>query len=86
MWVNPEDFEGQTVLIIDMKIDKFSKHLVMFPFALSGHEFQTHYVGDLRSVAVCIHLCITCRAVNDALIDTYQLKSLDGLFGTSFIN
>jgi len=25
------------------------------------------------------------RAVNDALIDTYQLKSLDGLFGTSFV-
>ena len=30
--------------------------------------YQTHYVGDLR-------------AINNQLVDTYQLKSLDGFFG-----
>ena len=30
--------------------------------------YQTHYVGDLR-------------AVNDGLVDTYQLKSLDAFLG-----
>ena len=31
--------------------------------------YQTHYVGDLR-------------AINNQLVDTYQLKSLDGFIGT----
>ena len=33
--------------------------------------FQTHYVGDLR-------------AINNELIDTYQLKSLDGSLSLSW--
>lgn len=32
------------------------------------HAYQTHYVGDLR-------------AINNQLVDTYQLKSLDGFLG-----
>ena len=34
--------------------------------------YQTHYVGDLR-------------AINNQLVDTYQLKSLDGFLGMRMI-
>ena len=34
--------------------------------------YQTHYVGDLR-------------AINNQLVDTYQLKSLDGFLGMRVI-
>ena len=36
------------------------------------HAYQTHYVGDLR-------------AINNQLVDTYQLKSLDGFLGMCVI-
>ena len=56
--------------------------------------FQTHYVGDLRSVLIAPTTVYTAtlsqpflpsqfRAINNELIDTYQLKSLDGLFGNT---
>lgn len=46
--------------------------------------YQTHYVGDLRYSLLCDHnmfISNAFRAVNDDLIDTYQLKSLDGQSG-----
>ena len=50
---------------------------------------QTHYVGDVRYVfyyscyvQYFIIVCDNFRAINNELIDSYQLKSLDGIFGT----
>ncbi|XP_059809763.1 FAD-dependent oxidoreductase domain-containing protein 2 isoform X1 [Hypanus sabinus] len=73
--VDPADFVGQSVLILGRGNSAFETAdniagVTNFIHALSRSRIRlawaTHYVGDLR-------------AVNNALLDTYQLKSLDGL-------
>jgi hypothetical protein len=73
--INPEDFEGQTVLILGRGNSAFevaqqiygSTNLIhMLGRSRVRLSWSTHYVGDLR-------------AVNNVLLDTYQLKSLDAV-------
>ncbi|XP_051015860.1 FAD-dependent oxidoreductase domain-containing protein 2 isoform X1 [Acomys russatus] len=73
--VNPEDFVGQNVLILGRGNSAFETAenilgVTNFVHMLSRSRVRlswaTHYVGDVR-------------AVNNGLLDTYQLKSLDGL-------
>ncbi|KAK3717351.1 hypothetical protein QZH41_011592, partial [Actinostola sp. cb2023] len=72
---NPKDYEGQSVLIIGRGNSGFetassiigaANHIHMFARSRVRLSWETHYVGDLR-------------AVNNDILDTYQLKSLDGL-------
>uniref|UniRef100_A0A8C4IR58 FAD-dependent oxidoreductase domain containing 2 n=1 Tax=Dicentrarchus labrax TaxID=13489 RepID=A0A8C4IR58_DICLA len=72
---NPEDYKDQAVLILGKGNSAFETAQSILGTASRVHmlssspvrlAWQTHYVGDLR-------------AVNNELIDTYQLKSLDGL-------
>ncbi|XP_067998458.1 FAD-dependent oxidoreductase domain-containing protein 2 [Melanerpes formicivorus] len=73
--VNPEDFAGQTVLILGRGNSAFetaenilgvTNFIHMVSRSRVRLSWATHYVGDLR-------------AINNGLLDTYQLKSLDGL-------
>nr|KAG5709729.1 hypothetical protein BaRGS_027754 [Batillaria attramentaria] len=75
MSLNPDDYEGKTVLILGRGNAAFevadgiygATNLIhMVSRSRVRLSWETHYVGDLR-------------AVNNALLDTYQLKSLDGL-------
>jgi len=75
MSTNPDDYEGQTVLILGRGNSAFetadnimgATNLVhMFGRSRVRLSWETHYVGDLR-------------AVNNGILDTYQLKSLDAL-------
>ncbi|XP_022795419.1 FAD-dependent oxidoreductase domain-containing protein 2-like [Stylophora pistillata] len=75
MSTNPDDYEGQTVLIIGRGNSAFetadsimgATNLIhMFARSRVRLSWETHYVGDLR-------------AVNNGILDTYQLKSLDAL-------
>lgn len=72
---NPDDYEGQTVLIVGRGNSAFetadsimgATNLIhMFARSRVRLSWETHYVGDLR-------------AVNNGILDTYQLKSLDAL-------
>ncbi|XP_015717642.1 FAD-dependent oxidoreductase domain-containing protein 2 [Coturnix japonica] len=72
---NPEDFAGQTVLILGRGNSAFetaenilgvTNFIHMVSRSRVRLSWATHYVGDLR-------------AINNGLLDTYQLKSLDGL-------
>ncbi|XP_068672051.1 FAD-dependent oxidoreductase domain-containing protein 2-like [Montipora foliosa] len=72
---NPDDYEGQTVLIIGRGNSAFetadsimgATNLIhMFARSRVRLSWETHYVGDLR-------------AINNGILDTYQLKSLDAL-------
>ncbi|XP_012723313.2 FAD-dependent oxidoreductase domain-containing protein 2 [Fundulus heteroclitus] len=72
---NPDDYKGQAVLILGKGNSAFETTQSILGRASRVHmlssspvrlAWQTHYVGDLR-------------AVNNELLDTYQLKSLDGL-------
>lgn len=72
---DPEDYKDQAVLILGKGNSAFETAQSILGRASKVHmlssspvrlAWQTHYVGDLR-------------AVNNDLIDTYQLKSLDGL-------
>jgi len=72
---NPDDYEGQSVLIIGRGNSAFeiadsimgATNLIhMFARSRVRLSWETHYVGDLR-------------AVNNGILDTYQLKSLDAL-------
>ncbi|CAG5897420.1 unnamed protein product [Menidia menidia] len=72
---NPDDYKDQAVLILGKGNSAFETAQSILGRASRVHmlssspvrlAWQTHYVGDLR-------------AVNNDLIDTYQLKSLDGL-------
>jgi len=74
--INLDDFEGQNVLILGRGNSAFetAQHIMgstnvvhMMARNRVKLSWATHYVGDLR-------------AVNNGLLDTYQLKSLDGLF------
>ncbi|XP_063039743.1 FAD-dependent oxidoreductase domain-containing protein 2 [Engraulis encrasicolus] len=73
--VDPEEFRDQAVLILGKGNSAFETAQSIMGRASRVHMYspnpvrlawQTHYVGDLR-------------AVNNELLDTYQLKSLDGL-------
>ncbi|XP_017658248.1 FAD-dependent oxidoreductase domain-containing protein 2 isoform X2 [Nannospalax galili] len=73
--VDPEDFVGQNVLILGRGNSAFETAenilgVTNFVHMLSRSRVRlswaTHYVGDIR-------------AINNGLLDTYQLKSLDGL-------
>ncbi|XP_062607812.1 FAD-dependent oxidoreductase domain-containing protein 2-like [Saccostrea cucullata] len=73
--INPEDFEGQSVLILGRGNAAFETADAIYGNTNVVHmvarsrvrlSWATHYVGDLR-------------AVNNGLLDTYQLKSLDGV-------
>ncbi|XP_076451217.1 FAD-dependent oxidoreductase domain-containing protein 2-like [Babylonia areolata] len=75
MSLNPDDYEGKTVLILGRGNSAFEVADGIYGVTNLIHmvsrsrvrlSWETHYVGDLR-------------AVNNALLDTYQLKSLDGL-------
>ncbi|XP_061495006.1 FAD-dependent oxidoreductase domain-containing protein 2 isoform X1 [Rhineura floridana] len=73
--VDPEDFVGQSVLILGRGNSAFetaenilgvTNFVHMVSRSRVRLSWATHYVGDLR-------------AINNGLLDTYQLKSLDGL-------
>ncbi|OWK03990.1 FOXRED2, partial [Cervus elaphus hippelaphus] len=73
--VDPKDFVGQNVLILGRGNSAFETAENIFSVTNFIHmlsrsrvrlSWATHYVGDLR-------------AINNGLLDTYQLKSLDGL-------
>lgn len=79
MSLDIEEFEGKTVLIMGRGNSAFetanhiygSTNLIhMVGRSRVRLSWATHYVGDLR-------------AVNNALLDTYQLKSLDGVLEAS---
>ena len=79
MSLNKEEFEGQSVLILGRGNSAFetADHIIQSTnlIHMVGRSrvrlaWATHYVGDLR-------------AVNNGLLDTYQLKSLDGLVEAS---
>ncbi len=71
---NSSDYEGKTVLILGRGNAAFETATAIYGVTNLVHmvsrsrirnAYQTHYVGDVR-------------AVNNQLLDTYQLKSLDG--------
>ncbi|KAI0232319.1 FAD-dependent oxidoreductase domain-containing protein 2 [Lamellibrachia satsuma] len=73
--INPDDYEGKSVLILGRGNSAFELAESIYGSTNFVHmvgrsrvrlSWSTHYVGDLR-------------AVNNALLDTYQLKSLDAL-------
>nr|XP_028601489.1 FAD-dependent oxidoreductase domain-containing protein 2 isoform X1 [Podarcis muralis]XP_028601490.1 FAD-dependent oxidoreductase domain-containing protein 2 isoform X1 [Podarcis muralis] len=73
--IDPEDFVGQSVLILGRGNSAFETAENILGVTNFVHmvgrsrvrlSWATHYVGDLR-------------AINNGLLDTYQLKSLDGL-------
>jgi len=73
--VNPDDFEGQSVLILGRgnaafevadRIYGSTNYVHMIGRSRVRLSWSTHYVGDLRGV-------------NNAPLDTYQLKSLDAM-------
>ncbi|XP_006890221.1 PREDICTED: FAD-dependent oxidoreductase domain-containing protein 2 [Elephantulus edwardii] len=73
--INPKDFEGQNVLILGRGNSAFetaenilgvTNFIHMLSRSRVRLSWATHYVGDLR-------------AINNGILDTYQLKSLDGL-------
>lgn len=79
MSLNPDDYEGQTVLILGRGNSAFETATHIYGATNLIHmiarsrvrlSWATHYVGDLR-------------AVNNELLDTYQLKSLDGVLEAS---
>ncbi|CAG12117.1 unnamed protein product, partial [Tetraodon nigroviridis] len=79
MSTNAEDYRNQAVLILGKGNSAFETAQNLLGKASVVHmistntvrlAWQTHYVGDVR-------------AVNNDLIDTYQLKSLDGLVENS---
>uniref|UniRef100_H2YH90 Uncharacterized protein n=1 Tax=Ciona savignyi TaxID=51511 RepID=H2YH90_CIOSA len=74
-----EAFEGQSVFIIGRgnAAHETAQHIMgstnvvhMMGRSATRLAWATHYVGDLR-------------AINNGILDTYQLKSLDGLFEAS---
>ncbi|XP_028671411.1 FAD-dependent oxidoreductase domain-containing protein 2 [Erpetoichthys calabaricus] len=73
--VDAKTFVGQTVLILGKGNSAFetatnllgvTNHIHLYSRSPVRLAWETHYVGDLR-------------AFNNELLDTYQLKSLDGL-------
>ncbi|KAK3090905.1 hypothetical protein FSP39_015622 [Pinctada imbricata] len=73
--INPDDFEGQSVLVLGRGNAAFETADAIYGSTNLIHmvsrsrirlAWETHYVGDLR-------------AVNNGLLDTYQLKSQDAI-------
>ncbi|XP_060079934.1 FAD-dependent oxidoreductase domain-containing protein 2-like [Ylistrum balloti] len=73
--VDPEDYEAKSVMILGRGNSAFETADAIYSKTNFIHmvgrsrirlAWETHYVGDIR-------------AVNNGLLDTYQLKSLDGL-------
>ncbi len=71
---DPSEYEGKSVLILGRGNSAFETAQGIYGVTNLVHmvsrsrirnAYQTHYVGDLR-------------ALNNELLDTYQLKSLDG--------
>jgi thioredoxin reductase len=71
---DPSEYEGKSVLILGRGNSAFETAQAIYGVTNLVHmvsrsrirnAYQTHYVGDLR-------------ALNNELLDTYQLKSLDG--------
>ncbi|KAF5919815.1 hypothetical protein HPG69_009804 [Diceros bicornis minor] len=80
--VDPKDFVGQNVLILGRGNSAFetaenilgvTNFIHMLSRSRVRLSWATHYVGDLR-------------AINNGLLDTYQLKSLDGLLESDLTN
>uniref|UniRef100_A0A8D1BWH8 FAD-dependent oxidoreductase domain-containing protein 2 n=1 Tax=Sus scrofa TaxID=9823 RepID=A0A8D1BWH8_PIG len=80
--VDPKDFVGQNVLILGRGNSAFetaenilgvTNFIHMLSRSRVRLSWATHYVGDLR-------------AINNGLLDTYQLKSLDGLLESDLAN
>nr|XP_034804422.2 FAD-dependent oxidoreductase domain-containing protein 2 isoform X3 [Pan paniscus] len=80
--VDPEDFVGQNVLILGRGNSAFetaenilgvTNFIHMLSRSRVRLSWATHYVGDLR-------------AINNGLLDTYQLKSLDGLLESDLMD
>ncbi|PAA76859.1 hypothetical protein BOX15_Mlig025914g2, partial [Macrostomum lignano] len=80
--LNRSDFDGKRLLIIGKGNSGFETAQHVYGQTRLTHlvgrqpvrfAWSTHYVGDLR-------------AVNNELLDTYQLKSLDGLFEFDSVN
>ncbi|XP_012939152.1 FAD-dependent oxidoreductase domain-containing protein 2 [Aplysia californica] len=78
MSLNTDDYEGKTVLILGRGNTAFeiatslygsTNYIHMIARSRARLSWSTHYVGDLR-------------AVNNELLDTYQLKSLDAVLET----
>ncbi|XP_044157207.1 FAD-dependent oxidoreductase domain-containing protein 2 isoform X2 [Bufo gargarizans] len=78
--IDPSNFTGQSVLILGRGNSAFetaqnilssTNFIHMIGRSRVRLSWSTHYVGDLR-------------AVNNDLLDTYQLKSLDGLLEGDF--
>lgn len=76
MEIDPNHYEGKNILILGKGNTAYEVANSLFPFANFVHmgsrgrvrlSWATHYVGDLR-------------AINNNLLDNYQLKSLDGVF------
>ena len=72
--IDSSDYEGKSVLILGRGNSAFETAQAIYGVTNLVHmisrsrirnAYQTHYVGDLR-------------ALNNELLDTYQLKSLDG--------
>ncbi|XP_078577252.1 FAD-dependent oxidoreductase domain-containing protein 2-like isoform X2 [Branchiostoma floridae x Branchiostoma japonicum] len=82
MTLNLNFYRGKTVLILGKGNSAFETADYIQPVTNFVHLFsrsrvklawETHYVGDLR-------------AINNGLIDTYQLKALDGVLYTDINN
>ncbi|XP_037073731.1 FAD-dependent oxidoreductase domain-containing protein 2-like [Pollicipes pollicipes] len=76
--VDPERFRGQNVLILGRGNAAFET-----ASNISGHTNLVHMVARSRArLAWSTHYVGDLRAINNNLLDTYQLKSLDGLLET----
>ncbi|XP_033739735.1 FAD-dependent oxidoreductase domain-containing protein 2-like [Pecten maximus] len=80
--LDPEDYEAKSVMILGRGNSAFETADAIYSKTNFIHmvgrsrirlAWETHYVGDVR-------------AVNNGLLDTYQLKSLDGLLEFSNIS
>lgn len=80
--LNKEQFSGHTILILGTANSAFESGQHIQSEANSIHfigrsriklAWETHYVGDLR-------------AINNGILDTYQLKSLDGALNADIRN
>ncbi|KAG8511119.1 FAD-dependent oxidoreductase domain-containing protein 2 [Galemys pyrenaicus] len=80
--VDPRDFAGQNVLILGRGNSAFetadnilgvTNFIHMLSRSRVRLSWATHYVGDLR-------------AINNGLLDSYQLKSLDGLLESDMMD
>lgn len=81
MSLDRDDFEGKSVLILGRGNSAFetADHIIgstnvihVMGRSRVKMAWETHYVGDLR-------------AINNGLLDTYQLKSLDGLLEADLV-